>query len=280
VPWRFPGLLAAVVALACVPGRAARTPDPPVLRYHDQRLTVRLNHVPLDEVVQLFAKETGAEIHGEPVDLREVTKRFDSVPVQEAFGRLLGAQNFVMRYGVDGRLLAVDLLGAPQPRPGPRQASPSPLSAYRLFTLHPPVAVTGDLTAAVGAPMARLPQLLAVAVGSTDSGIRREAVRAMVSVFQADSNLRAATLPVLRGMNDATLADLVRSRAGRRASEIVANIGADATDPYLRARAWRLLRSFAGQPPATGTPERNRIQQAQRFAVAAAAGASPPSGAP
>src|SRR5438094_9891996 len=92
VPWHASALLAVAMTLACVPARATGTPDPPVLRYRDQRLTVRLHHVPLDEVVQLFARETGAEIHGEPVDLREVTKRFDSVPVPEALGRLLGAQ--------------------------------------------------------------------------------------------------------------------------------------------------------------------------------------------
>jgi hypothetical protein len=233
---------------ACVPAFASGTPDLPVLRYHDQRLTVRLDRVPLDEVVQLFTRETGATIHGEPADLREVTKRFDSVPLPEALHRLLGAQNFAMRYSVDGRLLAVDLLGAPLPPPGQRRISFPPAVVYRLFTEHPPVTVEGNLASAVGAPMARFPQLIDVAFSNGDTGIREQAVRRMLTVFEGERGLRAVTLPALRGINDATLLDLLRNRAGKRAPEFVASIALDATDSYLRARAWRLLTVLRGMP--------------------------------
>jgi hypothetical protein len=270
--------LCALLIVGCPLARATGMPEPSLLRYRDERLTVRLDRVPLDEVLELFARETGAEIHGEAADLREVTKRFDSVPLPEALHRLLGAQNFVMRYGGDGRLLAVDLLDAPQPARKLQKAAPSPLLVYRLFTTHRPVTVTGRLATAVGTPNARLPQLLDVALQNGDAGTRRRALQKMLGVLEGDATFRATALSTLRSTPDAAVLDFLRERAGARAAELLDSITADATDGYVRARAWRLLAFLRrSRPAAVQASERtDRILEASRSVIGLNVGAARP----
>src|SRR5207249_3023226 len=44
---------------------------------------------------------------------RDVTRQFDRVPLADALVRLLGEQNFTLRYGSEGKLRKISLLGEP-----------------------------------------------------------------------------------------------------------------------------------------------------------------------
>jgi hypothetical protein len=100
---------------------------PPLLTYREERLSVRLERVPLADVMAMLASESGAEVDGELDGAREVTNRFDAVPIAQALDRLLGDQNFTLTYGEDGRLLRVRLHGLAAPR---RPVRP-PAATYR-----------------------------------------------------------------------------------------------------------------------------------------------------
>ena len=236
------GAVAIVMAAGLAPISAVGGSRSGLVVCPDEGLTARLDQVPIDEVIDLFAHATGADIRGEPIDLRAVTKHFDCVPLPEAFKRLLGAQNFVMRYGADGRLTAVDLLGATEPPAAPHVRRVRQIGA-RVFAMHAPVPLERELAAAVGGPTGRLPQLLAVALGNDDVVIRRRAVRKLLRVFEQDQGLRDVGLAALRGTEDRPLIDLVYGKGAERAAEFLTTVTSEATDGYLRARARRLLRT-------------------------------------
>jgi hypothetical protein len=99
-------------------GAVARAGSP--LEYDDGRVSARLAAVPLADVLDMFARESGATVSGDIAAPRTVTKRFDDVPVAEALDRLLGRQNFTLSFSRDGRLRRVELHGLANP-PTPRR---------------------------------------------------------------------------------------------------------------------------------------------------------------
>ena len=84
-----------------------------MVAYDDDRLTVHAEKVPLADVVREIGRQSGAEIVGEVRKPREVTRQFDGVPLFDALVRLLGEQNFTLRYGSEGKLRKISLLGEP-----------------------------------------------------------------------------------------------------------------------------------------------------------------------
>src|SRR5205814_8862134 len=131
-------------ALACSAGRAetADGPSASVLTYRNDRLSVRLVGVPLAEVMADIGRASGAEIYGILPQPREVSAEFDDVPLVEALDRLLGNQNFVLKYGKGDRLHAIKLLGGAGV-PMRMAATPAPTTP----TPDPAVAASGVPTA-------------------------------------------------------------------------------------------------------------------------------------
>src|SRR5437870_13199958 len=84
-----------------------------VVAYDADRLTVHAKRVPLANVVREIGRQSGAEIVGAVRKPRAVRRDFDRVPLVDALARLLGAQNFTLRYGPEGRLRALALIGEP-----------------------------------------------------------------------------------------------------------------------------------------------------------------------
>src|SRR5205823_3568503 len=64
-------------------------------------------------VERAIGRRGGAEIVGEVRKPRDVTRQFERVPLVDALVRLLGEQNFTLRYGSEGRLRTISLLGEP-----------------------------------------------------------------------------------------------------------------------------------------------------------------------
>jgi hypothetical protein len=81
--------------------------------YEADRVTVHAAGVPLADVVREIGRQSGAEIVGEVRKPRDVSQDFERVPLVDALARLLRDQNFTLRYGSEGKLRKIDLLGEP-----------------------------------------------------------------------------------------------------------------------------------------------------------------------
>src|SRR5207249_12317508 len=106
------GLLVVAAALLSAGSFAAREPTC-VIAYDDDRLTVHAEGAPLADVVREIGRQSGAEVVGEVRKPRDVRKSLDQVPLVDALVRLLGEQNFTLRYGPEGKLRTIHLLGEP-----------------------------------------------------------------------------------------------------------------------------------------------------------------------
>ncbi len=259
MPW---GSLAAavLVALALQPGPAlaAAAGSSPIVTYRSDRLSVRLEGVPLGEVLAELGRVSGAAIQGAPRDPRDITARFDDVPLSEALHRLLGDQNFMLRYGEGDRLRTIELFGGPQeprevitsPAAGPAGGSspaagskmPQSLAvAIGVLERHPPVAVTGQLAQALGGNTATFRQLFDAAMHQQDQAVRGEAVRASLEALDAEPDLRSNVMRVLGEVDDAALGQLLRGVAGTRAEEIANGVATEAKAGELRSKALGVL---------------------------------------
>src|SRR5207244_5752847 len=221
------------VALRPSPALAAAQGSP-IVTYRSDQLSVRLEGVPLEEVLAELGRVSGAEIQGAPREPRDITAQFDDVPLPEALHRLLGDQNFMLRYGEGDRLRTIALFGGPQeprdasstsPAAGsagsrsPAAGSTMPQSvavAISALDRHPPVAVTGRLAEALGGNTATFRQLLNAAMQQQDAGVRTDALRASLQAFDAEPELRSSVLRALGGVDDAALGQLLRGVAGTR----------------------------------------------------------------
>jgi len=248
------------IALACVARSALAVSEPSshVLAYQDDRLSVRLTEVPLEEVMADLEQASGAEVHGTVRPSRDVSAEFYDVPLVEALYRLLGGQNFVLVYGKGEHLRAVELLGGPQalirtsaaPGPAPAVATSGvprdPGGAVAALDGHPPVSVSGRLAQALGTEAATFRQLFDVASHNEDAAVRAEAMRAFIRALDAEPEFRELVLRTLNTMDDFTLTEMLSGLAGNRAEEIAAQIAAHAHGSELRSKARAILLRLGG----------------------------------
>src|SRR5206468_1553830 len=82
--------------------------------YSTDVLSIQVANAPLTAVLEEIAHQSGAAIRGE-ASVRGVSASFEDVPLPDALVRLLGEQNFTLRYDSDGKLRTIDLLGEPLP---------------------------------------------------------------------------------------------------------------------------------------------------------------------
>jgi hypothetical protein len=122
------------------------------------------------------------------------------------------------------------------------QAAPANLAS--LVARHEPVAVTGHLADAVGAPSAGLQQLFEIGMRHEDAGVRAEAVRAIVSTLEADPALRSAVIGELGALDDASLSSMLRGAAGDHAEEVAMHVLTQARASELRVKASSVLQKL------------------------------------
>src|SRR5436189_5047087 len=137
--WRAAAAVVLLAAAALRPSSAPAVaePSPPIVTYRSDQLSVRLEKVPLEDVLAELGRVSGAEIRGAPREPRDLTAKFDDVPLPEALHRLLGDQNFILKYGEADRLRMIELFGGPQE---PRNASStSPAAGLSAVRRLPPV---------------------------------------------------------------------------------------------------------------------------------------------
>jgi hypothetical protein len=216
------GLTAVAVLLVAAASVAAIEPaSGRVVQYANDALTVRLDKVPLQDVLTDISQQSGAEIRGALREPRDVSAEFDSVPLSDALKRLVGDQNFALVYDKTGGLRAVKLLGGPleggvavmPAAPATTQAAPD---IRQLLANHAPVPVHGRLAQAVGSDTATLQQLMELGLHNEDPTVRAEALRSGVQTLEGEPQLRQAVIGILNNFDDAALGNLLRGAAGGR----------------------------------------------------------------
>jgi hypothetical protein len=224
--------IAVLIVLLLLAGRARAADTPLAMRYENGLLTVHLEHVPLDVVVAQLEQQTGIHFQGELLDWREVTKQFDSVPIAEALDRILGRQNFILRYDGDGRPASVELCGLPQPRQTSKtRKTASSANVLQLLGAAPPVTVSPALRAALHTSTVSLARLFLASLQQTDADVRAEARRSFLAAVEGNRPLRDS----LSRADVKSIVPLVRSMPAERADALLLDLSQGSKDPMLRA---------------------------------------------
>jgi hypothetical protein len=256
-----------VLAVLCASHASAEGEPPPaangrVVQYVDDLLTVRLEKMPVSDVLDELGRQAGAEIRGQVREPRDVTAEFEAVPLPEALHRLLGSQNFALIYADGGRLRAVKLLGGPlaTPPPAPGQAPPptvpavaptpmSPAAFVGLLERHAPLPITGRLAEVLGADTATFTQLVDAGLHNDDPVVRLEAVRVTIQAIEAEPELRAGVIGTMNSLDIGEAATLMRGAAGERAEELAMHLATQSRATELRAKASSLLQQLRRPRP-------------------------------
>lgn len=213
--------------LVAVPGVAAGLE----VRYDDTGLSVRIERVPLDDVLSAVASETGITIEGEPLDRRDVSKRFDGVPLGRALTRIVGRQNFILWYGADGKPERLELLGAPLAAAKPTTTRRRNVQALRLLLSQPPVALASRAARALGGDRLPVHRVLR-GLAHDEAMVREDAARAIVGSIERNPALLAA----VRDLDPGELSQFVSSQAGAHALDAAGRLYRAASDPGLKAK--------------------------------------------
>jgi len=111
--------------------------------------------------------------------------------------------------------------------------------------LEVPISTVGPLAEKLGpGGKATMGQLFELAARSDDAGTRVAAVDASMAAIERDTNLQGSIDSMLTGMDDQSLAMLVRSTAGERASELMSRVLSRTRRPEFRQRIVNTLRAL------------------------------------
>src|SRR5947199_3434995 len=275
---RFTVLLPVLMAAFPPTGSGAGDESSPrVLDYRNDRLTVHVQEVPLAEVVTEIARQGGADLRGKVCRHSDVSAAFEAQPLGAALERLLGEQNFTLRYGPDGQLRVIQLLGQPEARASsstPAVPTAAPLRPTPGFPVGLQGRVATDDRQPPGVPHSSSPGLSARAKGGTakrrQGPVGAEGAPAVLGAFarQADGGaqqagadeqpltgadleqrMRRTVLNSLQAMDDATLATFLDTPEGRRALALVQFYADHHLGSTQQQKASGILGRVPGPPP-------------------------------
>ena len=245
------------VLVTWVQGWAADAPPPKTIVLTGDKLTVKVNAVPLDDVLKDVVAPSNGEVRGSVKQPHDVTIDFEDVPLRDGLARLLGDQNFALTFREDGTLRAVTLLGGAQDESSGarivnKQAQPGqPSSPRELMQRTVPVPPGGRLALFLGQPNASLQQLLDISLRHDDAAMRVEAMRAGLGAIDTQADLKAMVVKSLSDVDDHTLENMIGSVAQDRAREFVSQMATLSRTPEIRTRTTQLLQHM----PADGSPQ-------------------------
>ena len=254
------------VALAVTTSWVARA-DERVIQYHNDRVTVRVHAVPIREILDEIARQSGADIRGDVRRPRAVSVEFEDILLTDALGRLLGDQNFTLTYDDAGGLRTVELLGGPEAavakhddnapalKPKERKWPPTEEARHAIenleaFSRRPdPIKVTGLLADALGTKTPTVGQLLEASSHHEDPRVRERAIMRVLRTLEADPETRSALVTAIDAFEDQRLLTVVNetARDPDHAELFVARIARSAQQTEVRARAEAVLQQLREQ---------------------------------
>jgi hypothetical protein len=230
------------------------------IRYVHDTLTVHLAGVPVADVLQEIARQSGATVRGRLSISKNVTADFDDLPFALALRQLLSEQNFLVVYE-EHRPRTIDLLSAADtsasagvaavspPEPSrPPDPAPSLASTLALLDQHPAVALSGELAQVLGTQRMSLRQLIDTSLHHGDKRVRSGAMRAALDAIQSDPTLGSELLDAFARTDSTVLAELVSGVAGDRAQEVLFYVATQARGGELRSKAVSLLQRLGVEP--------------------------------
>ena len=239
------------VLVTWVQGGAEDAPPPKTIVLTGDKLTVKVNAVPLDDVLQAVVAPSNGEIRGSVKQPHDVTIDFEDVPLRDGLARLLGDQNFALTFREDGTLRAVTLLGGAQDESSGarivKQAQPAALTTGELLQRTVSVPPGGRLALFLGQPNATLQQLLDISLRQDDASLRAEAMRAGLGAIDKQADLKAVVVKALSDVDDATLENVVRSVARNRARELVSQTADISRTEEIQIHAIHLLQRMPAE---------------------------------
>jgi len=257
-------LLAGLAGTVQAAEKPAGASAPLVVRYHDEKLTVRATDAATADVLQELARSTGASIQGAQPTMPHISADFENVPLVEGLSRLFGKNSFNVVYGRHG-LREIRLLGsgpAVSVHAKPAEPEELPPSATMLAgTLmlplrnHSPIPISGILAHALGTNAATFDQLVKAALHDENSQVRDAAAKVCIQTVEADPTLTQSVQNAVGGMDDQALTVAAQHLGGPNVEEFVHAIATNANEPDIRSRAAAVverLHSQAKAPPASG----------------------------
>jgi hypothetical protein len=237
-----------------VAGQASATDT---VRWEHERVTARFAGTPVAEAVQAVAAATGGELRGTVLASRDVTIALDAVPLDEALHRLIGAQNFTVRYGDSGRVKTIVLQGGESAPPPTTDASPAagvpvdttptfPIVLARMFKRHRPLKLSDPLAERFGQEKATMPQLLEIATGDDDGVTRALASQVVLSALERESRYRRSFLRSLHDLDPDELSAIATGPSGERLEELLGFLAAHSREPTLQKKAGVVLEQLQG----------------------------------
>jgi len=244
-------LLLVLMGGAAVAAPPATPPPAPTVVVRDGKVTATLEQAPLDLVVAAIAEQTGAEVRGSVPPGREVTRRLDAVPLEDALERLLGTHGFTLTYDADGHLKRIALaMGAGESAPKAPAPATSPVAGpsddvsarvSQYISGNQTVQVGGRLGKALGTDTATFQDVLRVALKDPDPRVRAEGRRSMVRALTSDPTVRDALVATVGGMSDDVLARSLRSIAGADAERLATAFARYGRSPELSQHMQRAV---------------------------------------
>lgn len=215
-----------------------------MVTYQAGRVSIVANGEPLSMILARLADASGMELRGSLPSDPPTTVRFSDVPIETAVERLLGGNNYTMRFGADDTPLWLTLRGGPvAPQPKVQNALGEP-NFFQLLNSHPPVALSAALANALQARRIS-PAGLARSIGAQkDPTIRLQMMQRLLTVIEGDTGLRQT----LREVSTLELVRFARWNAKKHARELTEFLARRARDPQVRETA-RAASSILGEQP-------------------------------
>src|SRR5262245_42251578 len=121
------------------------------VHYQADTLTLRVEHIPLQQLLEELSRQTGAEIVGTAPSDRVISAEFSALPLPIALSRVLAPVSFALRYRSTGELQSIHILGpggAPSPAAAPQPSPQPPGGVAAVRRLGAPLAPPGPAGAA------------------------------------------------------------------------------------------------------------------------------------
>lgn len=239
---------------APAPAAAAQT-----VTWANDTLSLRVDKMPVADLLQQITKQTGAELKGRPVTDREISLQFDGLSLEESLHRILGSQNFTLRFAANGSPSVIELLGGPEapvqqakdtspamgitPNPD-RPALPPRLGFPRTFPSRRQLDLPEVLQKVVGSKSATFDQTFDIATLHKEALTRAMASQVVLSQIERDRRVRRSVLSAMAKLDDATLENFRGTVEGERVHDLLEFLSVHAREPSLQHKATIALDRF------------------------------------